>query len=482
MGIYYRPADGFVGDVIPFYWQGTYHAFYLKAPLPPKREGASYTPYAHVASTDLVHWEEWPTVVVPGDAGDPDAVSCWTGSVIERDGKFYLFYTGFAGKDIPQTVCLATSNDLRTWEKSPNNPILGADTRWYESVDWRDPFPFWNEEAGEYWMLLAARRLSGPNDHPSNRRGVVALVTSPDLERWEVKEPFWSPNLYFTHECPDLFRWKDARGNEQWVMVYSTFSERQVTHYRMSDSLAGPWLAPTNDTFDGRGFYAAKTASDGEQRYVFGWLPTRADDSDDGAWHWGGHMVVHEVVDAPNGKNGDGLAVRMPTHMDELFVPFERGPLVAKIGEWQEDGNTVRTPTSDGFAAALLAPLPESGRIDLTVNCEPNTRGCGVLLRADDVLENYYQVRWEPGTQRIVFDRWPRPGDVPFMLERPLDVAAGTRLRLQIVVDGSAIVIYANNTVALSTRGYQHSGGSVGVFVSEGGATFRDITVYRAKL
>lgn len=33
MDIYYRPEDGYVGDVIPFFWQGQYHAFYLKAPL-----------------------------------------------------------------------------------------------------------------------------------------------------------------------------------------------------------------------------------------------------------------------------------------------------------------------------------------------------------------------------------------------------------------------------------------------------------------
>ena len=44
------------------------------------------------------------------------------------------------------------------------------------SIDWRDPFPFWNEEAGEYWMLLAAREKAGPD----NRRGCIALMTSPD--------------------------------------------------------------------------------------------------------------------------------------------------------------------------------------------------------------------------------------------------------------------------------------------------------------
>ena len=297
MSVFYKPSDGFVGDVIPFYWDGVYHAFYLKAPLPPLRDGAQHTPYAHVASRDLTHWEELPLAIEPGPPGAPDSVSCFTGACIERDGTFHMFYTGFRGEGKPQTVCLATSTDLINWKKDARNPLIEADLRWYEAIDWRDPFPFWNEEAGEYWMLLAAREKDGP----SNRRGCIALMTSPDLENWEVKPPFWSPRLYYTHECPDLFRWDDF-----WVLVYSTFSERNVTHYRLSKSLNGPWLAPANDTFDDRAFYAAKTAGDGKQRFVFGWNPTREDECDAGQWQWAGHMVVHELLTLD--ENGFQLA------------------------------------------------------------------------------------------------------------------------------------------------------------------------------
>jgi hypothetical protein len=71
-----------------------------------------------------------------------------------------------------------------------------------------------------------------------------------------VLQPFWSPGLYYTHECPDLFKMGDW-----WYLVYSTFTERSVTHYRMSRSLHGPWQAPENDTFDGRAYYATKSAA-----------------------------------------------------------------------------------------------------------------------------------------------------------------------------------------------------------------------------
>ena len=62
-------------------------------------------------------------------------------------------------------------------------------------------------------------------------------------------------------------------------------------------------VAPENDTFDNRAFYAAKTASDGRRRFVFGWNPTRAESRDFQPWHWGGNLVVHEVVQEADGTS-----------------------------------------------------------------------------------------------------------------------------------------------------------------------------------
>ena len=466
MSVFYKPADGFVGDVIPFYWDGLYHAFYLKAPLPPLRDGAHHTPYAHLASRDLVHWEELPLAIEPGPPGSPDSVSCFTGACIERDGTFYMFYTGFRGEGEPQTVCLATSADLITWEKDPRNPIIEADSRWYESVDWRDPFPFWNEEAGEYWMLLAAREKVGPD----NRRGCIALMTSPDLESWEVKPPFWSPRLYYTHECPDLFRWEDY-----WVLVYSTFSERNVTHYRLSKSLAGPWLAPENDSFDGRAFYAAKTAGAGhsERRYVFGWNPTREDERDEGVWQWAGHLVLHELREL----TADGFTVSAPSAQDDLFSQAHELRFRSEIGDWRVDPAVYAAEAVDGFAACTLGDMPDASLIEARISAQAGTRGCGLLLRCDAELERYYQIRWEPGRGRLVIDRWPRPGDEPFMLERAIPGASAEPLRLKVFVEGTVLVVYINDAVALNCRMYNHRSGQLGLFVSEGGAAFDNVTL-----
>lgn len=472
MPVFFKPSDGWAGDFIPFYWQGEYHLFYLKDYRDKARHGEG-TPWFHLGTRDFVHFTDYGEALPRGTEKDQD-LYVFTGCVFEHNGLFHIFYTGHnphlraAGKP-EQAVMHATSRDLITWTKDPANPILFADTERYEAHDWRDPFVFWNSEAGQFWMLLAARQKHGPN----NRRGCTAVVASTDLIHWEICEPLWSPNLYFTHECPDLFR----MGN-WWYLVYSTFTERHLTHYRMSRSLTGPWIAPTSDALDGRAFYAAKTASDGQRRFAFGWAPSRTGETDTGSWNWGGHLVVHEVFQEADGA----LSTRLPAEVARQFsvpVPVQAEP---QIGNWEIREHSLRGMAEDSFAWCRLATMPTSSRLDTSITFTSQTRGCGVILRADTTLDTYYQARLEPGRNRVVFDSWPRPGDQPFSLECPVSLAAGQPVRLRVLVEGSMIVAYVNDQVALTGRVYDHKTGSCGLFVTEGTATFTETQLLEAQV
>jgi len=462
---FYKPVDGWAADVIPFCWQGEYHLFYLKDYRDPERHGPG-TPWEHLGTRDFVHFTEHPQALARGPRHAQD-LWVFTGSVIEQNGLFHIFYTGHNRLLVEQrrpkeAVMHATSTDLIQWTKDPANPILLAPLDRYESDDWRDPFVFWNEEDGEYWMLLAARLRCGP----SRRRGCVALASSPDLVRWTVRDPFWAPHLYYTHECPDLFRMGDW-----WYLVYSTFSERTVTHYRMSRSLSGPWQVPQgDDTFDDRAFYAAKTVSDGARRFACGWNPTREDSSDAGQWHCGGSLVFHEIIQAPDGT----LRVHVPDEVAAAFDRPKQAVFQPTIGTWRQGGTTITGDAGNGYAACRLGPMATCCRLSVELTCTPGTRACGVLLHADEGLDTYYEVRWEPTAGRIVFDRWPRPGDQPFMLERQLDLPSDRPIRLQIFADDTIVEVYADDRIALSARAYDHRAGEWGLFVYEGAATFRD--------
>jgi beta-fructofuranosidase len=465
---FYRPRGAWAADFIPFYDGSRFRLFYLHdwRSHPEHGEG---TPWYQVSTDDFVHFTESGEALPRGTEAEQD-LYVFTGCVIKADEQYHVFYTGhnphFRSEGKPeQAVMHAVSDNLLQWRKVPEDTFFAPEGD-YEPHDWRDPFVFWNEEAGEYWMLLAARLKQGP----SRRRGCTALCTSKDLMQWQVRAPFWAPGLYFTHECPDLFRMGDW-----WYLVYSTFSERHVTHYRMSHSLQGPWQAPENDTFDGRAYYAAKSASDGQRRFLFGWTATRQGERDNGPWQWGGNLVMHEIHQEADGT----LSVSVPESIIQAFgrpIPFQFRP---GLGHCEIGGGGVRVTSPDGFGCAVAGAMPERCKIETTLVFEPNTRGCGAMLRCSEDLESGYYLRLEPGRNRLVFDSWPRPGDMPFMveLERPLEVAPGQRVTLQLFVDGTVCEVYAAGKIAMSARLYNLAAGQWGVFVNEGTASFDDLSL-----
>ena len=171
------------GDAIPFYHEGKYHIFSLTSPPGTTVYPARLrTTWSHSVSDDLVHWEELPTALYPGEGDEPDASGVWTGSVIYGEGKYHAFYTGYClTAEYQQTICHATSDDGITWVKDAANPVITPMIELYEKLDWRDPYVFYNEEDKCYWILISARRL----DMPITRRGCIVLYRSKDLVNWE---------------------------------------------------------------------------------------------------------------------------------------------------------------------------------------------------------------------------------------------------------------------------------------------------------
>jgi len=464
--MFYRPENAWAGDFIPFYKNGTYHLFYLHDWRDHERHGEG-TPWYQVSTEDFVHFTEHGEMLPRGSKEEQDQY-VFTGSVIEAEGGYHIFYTGHnphlraQGKSA-QAIMHAVSEDLLHWQKIPQDTFYAPEER-YERHDWRDPFVFWNPQAEQYWMLLAARLKAGP----SRRRGCTALCTSKDLRKWKVCEPFWVPGLYYTHECPDLFRMGDW-----WYLVFSEFSEKCVTRHRMARSLDCPWLTPADDTFDGRAWYAAKTASDGERRFIFGWNATREQEKDYHKWQWGGNLVVHEVVQRADGT----LSVTVPDAVEDAFDAPVAAHFQPGLGECTIGPGAVEINVPGSFGCAVSDIMPGRCRLEATITFSEGTRGCGIMLRASEDLEKAYYIRLEPHRGRIVFDAWPRAGDVPHMveLERPLKLEPRHPVELKVLVDGTVCEVYAANQVAMSTRLYDLKIGRWGVFVQQGSARFENL-------
>jgi beta-fructofuranosidase len=458
--IHYRPSDGFFGDAIPFYWKGSYHIFYLKA----TRAVDERLSWSHIVSTDLVHWKELPDAILPGESGEPDSGGCWTGSVIEKDGVFHIFYTGWnPSGPVPQTICHAVSDDLVHWVKDERNPILVPDERWYEKTDWRDPFVLRHPKEKRYLMLICAMTKEGP----VAKRGCVGLAKSYDLEQWETCPPFYAPNIYGPMECPDLFE-LDGR----WYLLFSEFTENLQTHYRVAEDFNGPWRAAALDFFNGQRFYAAKTAGDGKRRFAFGWIPTREGENDEGKWQWGGHLAIpHELTVEADGS----ISVRCP---EEVINSFQLKELDVKksisglLGKWDFQKNNAYGERIDGLAYAIITDLKTDFVLMGEVSFQTNTREFGLLIRTNTDLSAGYALKFQPVRNRVALDRFPRAGDSPPLAECPVLLMPNKPIPFAVFVEDTVMEAFVGKRVALSCRIHERRNEPAGLFLVEGAARY----------
>jgi beta-fructofuranosidase len=467
---FYRPHNAWVGDVIPYYEDGEFKLFYLHGWRENYKEGLERG-WHLVGTNDFCDFNAYGACKIKGG----------TGHILKVEGIYHMFYCIFPeGK---QLACHAISQDLLHWEPIPEDTFT-ADDRIYELSDWRDPFVFWNEEEGQYWMLIAASAKG-----PSNRKGCTGLLSSKDLKKWEYREPLYAPNIHIgAHECPDLFQIGDW-----WYLIYSSYTDRFATFYRMSRSLNGPWITPKEDTFDGRAYYAAKSVTDGEKRYLFGWNPTKNDNlfgwnppkyegKDYDTWDWGGNLVTHEIVQRSDGT----LGVKVPNSVDQAFSvdrPFQFNEV---LGKWViEPDRPLFCDSPYAFAGSLSQEdLPDQCKISMEVQFSENTQGLGLMIRAQASLDNAYYIRLEPQRNRITF-RGPimqsEDGGKTFPyeveLERPIELISERVYELKVFIDGSICEIYLNREVAMSARIYDITEGKLGLFVSQGSAHFHQVKI-----
>ena len=265
-----------------------YHLFYLKAPRalgdPELRHWN--VRIGHAVSRDLVRWQDLPDAIGPSTKiGAWDDYTTWTGSIIHHAGTWYMFYTGAkrAEKGLIQRIGLATSKDLITWQKHPDNPVLTADPNWYETLNldlwhdeaWRDPFIFRHE--GLFHAFITARTKIG---HKSGR-GVIGHAVSNDLLNWQVLPPISEPGEFGYLEVPQL-----VEISGRWYLFFSVthdkYSEVRLarpgikrssgTHYFVADRALGPFTYLSDDFMVGDeigSLYSGKVIRNPKGEWVF---------------------------------------------------------------------------------------------------------------------------------------------------------------------------------------------------------------------
>ena len=276
---HFLPPKNWMNDPKPFFWNGEYHVFFQYNPHEPV---ARLIHWGHAVSRDLVHWEMLPIALAPTPGG-PDKDGCWTGCCVEKDGLFHILYTGVH----PQVQCLATSDDLITWEKYPGNPVISTRPEGFEDC-WRDPCA-WRE--GDRWLMLLGSEIKDVG-------GAALLYRSSDLIRWEYLHPLCVGDKdVFMFECPDFFPLGDRH-----VLLASC----GATHWHTGRYNEHKFTMGTHGIVDGGNFYAAKTLLDDKgRRILFGWITEGRSQEEQVAAGWSGVLSLPRVVSIlPDGTLG----------------------------------------------------------------------------------------------------------------------------------------------------------------------------------
>jgi beta-fructofuranosidase len=458
--VHYRHPNTWFGDCMPIHHDGAFYLFHQRdlrdpGPLPDCEPFG----WALVRTTDFVTYEDLGEAIVRGGDHDQDQF-IFAGSVIRAGGKFVAMYTGynrdhFEAEGRPsQVLMIAESDDLLHWTKTDRAVVVPQEG--YDPDDWRDPWVIWDEEREEYLMILGARK-AGPKTRTS---GSTVAFTSKDLENWEFQGDFWAPGLYTMHEMPDLFREGDW-----WYHLVTEYSDKSKTIYRRARSLDGPWEAPVDDAFDGRAYYAARSVSDGEHRYLVGWVPTRWDDDDAKTWQWGGTLVIHEIFPRADGT----LGTKIPDAVRSRLAARVVGAVPA-----------FRLERTDGRAEHLLAAeVPSAALVATTLRVDRGTRAVNIRFGEDPEAQTGYQFVLRAAEGRLEVDRfpnWPWGRFDNRDLDRPLSVDDDAEHAIALVFDGDIATLYVDD-VALSTRVNAPAGAQLAIDVIDGGASVGEVTI-----
>lgn len=461
-GVFFRPDNGGTGDVTPIYHDGQYYLFFLHS---------TNFKWCYVTTTDFVHYSD---VTVLRDFGG-------TGDVLCVDGTWHLFASKV--EEGQEVIHHYEGKEITALRDSYQN--ITSDGEQFGMSAWRDPRVWYDETIGKYRMLVTTSRIDSDG---VSRNGCIAYLTSDDLYTWEIGGPYFASGYYSgACECPDHFQM-----GEWYYLVYSDCSYGKRTYYAKSQSPNGPWEIPDNDTFDSLLFYAAKTVSDGTDRYAIGWagdrsaftLPLNADgsmiDPDFATVRYAGNMVVHKLVQLENGD----LSVEPVDEVVNSFTREVRNVLQPLCGNWTTGEDSAAVKEEEGYAALLMQELP--GSFVLTFRLKTDAKQSGIALNVNgSFADRGYYFAFERQYARIRQISGVLSGVAGYYfpyeseLERPLRFESGKSYDVTVIRDGQIAVIYVDGQCALTTRMTTTNGLALGLFCYAGSAEFSDIRMMK---
>lgn len=278
---HFRPVDHALGDVHPFFHDGTCYLYYLK----PDGYHA-----ALVISSDLLSWKPQPLALDESAPANHRVPYYVLGVFADQESAEPIFRTYYGQRGV---MYASESHDLIQWRSSDEAISVPGIENLYRRR--RDPFVFWNEDEARYWCVMTTQLLEGEIENA----GAISFATSTNLHDWKNEGLLLNTRSMGEPECPQMFKL-----GEYWYLLASEYDQAvgQPT-YRFSRSPRGSWETAETGLLDGKDLCAAQVAFDGSVWVLMGWIPDKP--AQRGNQTWGGHLALpRELFAEPDGRLG----------------------------------------------------------------------------------------------------------------------------------------------------------------------------------
>ncbi len=435
------------------FWKGKYHVFYQHNPYV---AWWGMMHWGHAVSEDLVHWTHLPIALAPTPYG-PDKDGCWSGCAVDNGGVPIIVYTGVSHDDgrRVEVQCIATSDDdMITWKKYPENPVIGSPPKGLEVTGFRDPC-VWKE--GDNWYMLIG---SGIKDIG----GAALLYKSKDLIRWEYLHPLCIGDKEKTGtmwECPDFFPLGDKH-----VLLVSTLGTTLYFVGTYADHRFHPDIRGNTDI--GGHFYAARSLIDGDgRRILFGWVWEGCSEAAQRASGWAGVLSLPRVLSLCD----DGTLGMEP--VPELKVLRGRHYHYTEIRVTPASSALLTGVQGDCLEIDAEFDPCDAEEFCLKVRCAPDATEQTLIFYSDK--SKRLNVDRERSSLSPEVSRGIQGG--------PLELVAGETLNLRIFLDRSVVDVFANGRTCITDRIYPSRADSLGIglFACGSNAKLKSMDIWEMK-
>ncbi len=200
--------------------------------------------------------------------------------------------------------------------------------------------------------------------------------------------------------------------------------------------------------------------------------PEKTPDNDLGNKDWAGNMVIHELT-----QNSDGtLATQAPQAVKSFFSKNGNVEVDATLGNATVNNGSYNLSSTTDKAMVTFKPIGKRAKINAELTLKTTTGTTGFVFHINDT-GSYYKIVLD-ATKNAIIGYNSASQETTRM---SFGLQTNTKYDVEIVAEGSVVVLYINGKAALTNRVYGRDKYKWGIIAEGQNATVSNIQLRQSE-